>query len=185
MRFPSVLCIGAAAIDRIATTEARPARLSTSNPGRIRAYPGGAARNMAEALARLGVPASLAAMIGADSDGDAILASLRGTGVDVTSVQRSSVHATPGYLAIHDGGGDIVLGVADMVAAETAPAALVLDALARLPDALVLADANLGTPALETLARSGRRLAACAISVEKSQRLRPLLGHIETLFLNR
>lgn len=185
MRFASVLAVGAAAIDRIATTDAQPARLATSNPGRVRAFPGGAARNVAEALARLGVPVCLIAMVGMDGDGDLVIEATRRAGVDVAAVLRDPAQATACYLAVHDAGGDIVLGVADMDAAQAMPEAHLRRMLTQAPDALVFAEANLGPAALTLLAGSGRQIAACAISVEKAPRLRPLFGRLEALFLNR
>ena len=57
-------------------------------PDTYRRMPGGAPANLAYALARLGARASIVGAVSRDAFGDALLARLRGSGVDVASVVR-------------------------------------------------------------------------------------------------
>src|SRR5829696_3958634 len=84
MRFASVHCIGGCVIDRSGETAEREARLHTSNIGTLVRSHGGAARNVAENLARLGVPVSLSTVVGGDEDGREVLAATEAAGVDVS-----------------------------------------------------------------------------------------------------
>ena len=71
----TVACIGAAHIDRKATA-AGPIVPGSSNPVTMRVGAGGVARNVAENLARLGLPVTMVRRVGHDREGDAVLDSL-------------------------------------------------------------------------------------------------------------
>jgi pseudouridine kinase len=75
---------------------------ATSNAGRARLTFGGVARNVAENLARLGVPVALMAAVGADFFGDALIAHCTAIGIDCrlmlrrqTATDLYSVHLSP------------------------------------------------------------------------------------------
>ena len=89
----------------------------SSNPGTALMTPGGVGRNVAENLARLGTPTRLVSAVGADALGDLVLTATSEAGVDVTGVRRLP-GATATYTAVLDAGGELVVGVADMSAAE-------------------------------------------------------------------
>ena len=71
-----IAVIGGANMDVKAKAFA-PLMPAVSNPGQLELRPGGVARNIAENLARLGVPVSLLSRIGRDALGDAVLPPLR------------------------------------------------------------------------------------------------------------
>jgi pseudouridine kinase len=68
-----VTCVGGAVVDRKLHLH-RPAVAGTSNPARLVTSVGGVARNVAESLARLGVPTALVSRVGADETGRGIVA---------------------------------------------------------------------------------------------------------------
>ncbi len=88
---------------------------ATSNPGEVSRAAGGVGRNIAANLALLGNAVTLVGAVGDDDNGDYLLASV--AGLDTHRVRR--VARTGSYLAVIDGAGDLVIGVADMEATET------------------------------------------------------------------
>lgn len=182
----SVLCIGGCVIDRIGKTREAPARLQTSNIGSLSQGYGGAARNVAENLARLGVKVGLATRIGADEDGRRARAYLERAGADIGLVVEDGEGRTATYTAIFDGEGALVIGLADMSIFESITPDIIRSVLATAPDAAVFMDANLAAPTLSALAAARPRLlAAGPVSEQKALRLIPLLPAIDVLFLNR
>ncbi|MGL5862336.1 MAG: carbohydrate kinase family protein [Phycicoccus sp.] len=142
-----VVVVGGAVLDTKVRTTSTPV-LRTSNPGRASWSAGGVGRNVAENLARLGVPVTLLAAVGEDPAGDLVLARTAAAGVDCRHVIRT-VRPTGSYTAVLDDGGDLVLAVADLRATDgVGPADL-----GRLPfvletAGLLVVDANLGADAL-------------------------------------
>jgi pseudouridine kinase len=183
-----VLCIGAAHLDRRARLLAPPVPAS-SNPVTVAAGWGGVARNVAEGLARLGVPAALLSRLGGDAEADRLLAALASAGVDVSGVARGPEAATASYTAVLDPTGELVIGLADMAIYDGMDAAF----FAAREDALRghaawFADANLPAAGLARLLAArpaGGFVAANTVSVAKAPRLAGLLGAIDLLFCNR
>src|SRR5438046_2284255 len=112
--FHSITVFGGATIDRIAATAGPPVP-GASNPGRARATPGGVGLNIATALARLEHPVRLVARVGADHDGEQIIAAAQAAGVDTTFVGVSSATPTASYHAAFDDKGGLMIGISDMV----------------------------------------------------------------------
>jgi pseudouridine kinase len=187
MRFSRVLCIGGCVVDRLGQTLEAPARLHTSNIGRMSTGFGGAGRNVAENLARLGVPVMLATRVGADDDGVRALAHLRAVGVDTRLVDTVPSGRTATYTALFDAQGALVIGLADMeVHGAITPAIALASIEAAGPDAFIFVDANLDAATLAAIAGARPRLlAAGPVSQQKALRLQPLLPAIDWLFLNR
>jgi pseudouridine kinase len=188
---PPVIVIGGANMDlkcRISGT-AIPA---TSNPGDIAVMPGGVARNMAETLARLGLPTVLIAAIGRDHLGERLLAETRAAGVDMKFVLRGRF-ATGGYTAVLSREGELLIGVADMASTRRLTPAVLRRTQSQLRRArLIVADCNLPAATLEWLARLAGAvkipLALETVSVPKVKRLRAILNRrrpIFALFTNR
>ena len=67
-----VIVVGGANMD-LKCRIAGPEIMATSNPGDISFMPGGVGRNVAETLARLGLPTALIAAVGQDTMGDALI----------------------------------------------------------------------------------------------------------------
>jgi pseudouridine kinase len=85
---PPVLAIGTAALD-IKARLARAPLPTTDVPGRITIKAGGVARNIAENLARLGVPIVFAGIMGDDAQARLLIDLSRATGLDVHPLSRS------------------------------------------------------------------------------------------------
>jgi pseudouridine kinase len=172
-----VVVVGGANTDIAGFTE-RPLVQRDSNPGHVRVSAGGVGRNIAENLARLGVPTYLVAAFGEGHDARALVEACREAGVDVVEVPAPGVPASR-YLAILDDAGDLALAVNDMRATESLTSEA-LDAHAPLlaGAAAIVLDANLAAEALGSLA--GRfadvPLVLDCVSVPKVSRARSILG---------
>jgi pseudouridine kinase len=126
-----------------------------SNPGRIRTSPGGVGRNIAENLARMGVPVELVTAFGDDEAGRALMASCRARGIGVAASMLVADLPGAHYLAVLDERHDMAVAVNDMRVLDR----LTPDALAEsgrvellLTADLVVVDANLSAEAIEWLA---------------------------------
>jgi pseudouridine kinase len=164
-------------------------QLGTSNPVRARRSFGGVARNVAENLARLGMHAALASVVGDDENGVAILEHAERCGIDTRLVLRESKFATPEYAAIVSAGGQLIVGLSDMTAVESISIADVEPMWARMQsgDWLFL-DCNAGADVLSWCigkARdTGAHLALDAVSEPKVCKLPDDLEGVEVLVLN-
>lgn len=172
-----VVVVGGANTDIAGFTEG-PLVQRDSNPGHVRVSAGGVGRNIAENLARLGVPTYLVAAFGEGHDARALVEACREAGVDVVEVPAPGVPVSR-YLAILDDAGDLALAVNDMRATESLTSEA-LDAHAPLlaGAAAIVLDANLAPEALGSLA--GRfadvPLVLDCVSVPKVTRARSILG---------
>ena len=181
-----IACVGGAHFDRKARL-AGPCRPGTSNPVTVSVTPGGVARNVAEALARLGHPVSLFTTIGADTEGDSLLAALSALSVNVENVHRAGA-PTGSYTAIIEPDENLVMGLADMEiydALDPDWADAVAANLAR--HAIWVVDANLPQATLQRVlaARGSARVFANPVSAAKAERLRPVLAQLDAIFADR
>ena len=184
-----VICIGGACIDRKyhLFESVRP---QTSNPARVEQTYGGVAGNVAQNLARLGVPTALLSLIGNDANGQALRTHLDGAGVSTELLKTAAQGATSEYTAIIETGGDLLLGVSDF---ELLDAFSVRHLEAAWPQlcqaAWVFADCNISSQALEFLLTQKRdaafRLAVDGVSEAKVCKLPHDLRGVEVLFVNQ
>ncbi len=180
-----VACIGAANEDRKAALAAsyQPA---TSNPVHVHLGLGGVARNIAEALARLGCAVEMFTVVGNDHPGDAVVAGLDGVGVGTANVLRTSSAATGSYTAVLEPAGGLVCGLADMAIYDTMDTAWLAAALPALAACQVwCVDANIPAPTLAALAAAapaGTVVVADPVSAAKAPRLLPLLPRAQAIF---
>ncbi|GGN35445.1 carbohydrate kinase [Deinococcus daejeonensis] len=175
-----VVVVGGANVDVKARTLAA-AVPGTSNPGVTAQAPGGVARNVAENLARLGVPASLVSVVGRDALGDWLLRETEAAGVDVRAVLRAPEVSTGTYTAVLDASGELLVAVAAMAAVEAlTPAALQERRGVLRGAAWVVADGNLPEGSLAHLlslaAEAGVPVVFEPVSVPKAARLRSSLA---------
>jgi pseudouridine kinase len=183
----TVACIGAAHIDRKATASG-PIVPGSSNPVTMRVGAGGVARNVAENLARLGLPVTMVSRVGHDREGDAVLDSLGESGIGFDLVTRSLGAPTATYTALLDKTGELVVGLADMGIYDELTVDVLeplLPELEKIPVWFI--DCNLPAESLRFLLR--RKPIDCKIyvdcvSVAKASRLQGILGGIDTLFAN-
>ncbi|WP_418514492.1 carbohydrate kinase [Deinococcus sp. RM] len=175
-----VVVVGGANVDVKART-IQAAVPGTSNPGVTAQAPGGVARNVAENLARLGVPASLVSVVGRDALGDWLLRETEAAGVDVRPVLRAPEVSTGTYTAVLDASGELLVAVAAMAAVEAlTPAALQERRGVLRGAAWVVADGNLPEASLAHLlslaAEAGVSVVFEPVSVPKAARLRSSLA---------
>ncbi len=181
-----VIVFGGANIDVKARIEGHAVE-GTSNYGAITRSPGGVGRNIAENLARLGVPVQLVAALGDDADGDDLIAATSSAGVDCSLVVRPG-GATGCYVAVLDPTGDLVVGVNAMRITEAITAADILARSAAIERAsMVVADANLDDETLIAVAMASQRLhrplAVEPVSDFKANRVLALLDHLLPIYL--
>ena len=176
---------GAIHMDRIAHAH-EGVQADHSTPGIISAQPGGVASNVARALQHLGHQCTLVGAVGADSDGDSLLQSLRSDGIETAQIVRRPT-PTSSYLAIHNPDGSLVAALVDSKTTE----AIVPNDLRLLEPSIQMSqtwiiDANLPEALITYIARntSGRTLVANAVSPAKASRLRSILPAIDLIFAN-
>lgn len=175
-----IVVVGGANVDVKARTLA-PAVPGTSNPGLNTQAPGGVARNVAENLARLGVPTALISAVGRDTLGDWLLRETEAAGVDIRAVLRTPDVATGTYTAVLDDRGELLVAVAAMSATDAlTPAALQERRGALRGAAWVVADGNLPEATLSHLltlaAEANAPVVFEPVSVPKAARLRAALN---------
>ncbi|WP_193369533.1 PfkB family carbohydrate kinase [Pelagibius marinus] len=183
-----VTVVGACHLDRKARGVA-PFVAGASNPAELQSCPGGVARNVAENLCRLGAEVELVTRLGADAEGDALLAGLRTSPLGLAGVSRSPAAPTAFHLIALQPDGEMLVAVADMRVYDEITPALIRN----LPESVweseaLIADCNLPQETLAFLAglrQKGRRMAAIGVSPAKAGRLRPHLAACDFLLVNR
>ena len=183
-----VVCIGGLNIDRKLRllAEALPA---SSNPCEAHETPGGVVRNVAENLARLGLPVALVAAVGDDAGGRLLLAQAAEVGIDTRAVIQRRRHASDSYTAVLAPDGSLALGLAAMPLVDgLGPPALAASRALRAGAALVVADGNLPAAAWPLLLAEARDggvpLVGVAVSEAKMARLPESLAGLHLLMLN-
>lgn len=183
----SVLCFGGLHFDRIARcTDGF--QLGASNPVNAQSAPGGVANNIARNLSNLDVAAGIASLLGQDSDGDQLLASLKEQGIDSSLTRQHPDFTTAGYTAVLDEEGELALGLADMDIYEAFDPDHMDTLLAQSPRAnWWLADANLPAETITHIGKNkgNRKLCAAPVSPSKAQRWKGNLGTVDVIVGNR
>lgn len=183
-----VLCIGGANVDRKIQTITH-IEYGTSNPSTVATSHGGVARNIAENLARLGLPPALCTMVGLDKEGEMLLSYLERLGVDVHHAIRSSNHRTGTYTAVLDVDGNLAVALADME---------IYDDFQTVPPFLggqgdmryshIVVDTNLPADTMISIIEQSRELDAALyiapVSVPKAKRLPESLHGVDTILGN-
>lgn len=183
-----VTCVGGAVLDR-SYRLAAPVVLGTSNPASGGTSYGGVARNVAETLVRLDVPAALVSVVGDDVPGRALLDDLDRLHINRWATRPLAGRTTATYGSVLGPDGELVLGVADMAVLDEITPEVVAEPLSRVDrGSWVFADANL-PPASHARIAAARRtqgflLAVDTVSVAKAPRLPADLGAIDVLFTN-
>ncbi|MFZ6873313.1 PfkB family carbohydrate kinase [Undibacterium sp. Di27W] len=183
-----VVCIGGANIDRKLRTLG-PVQMGTSNPVSQHEAFGGVARNIAENLARLGLPTRLLCAVGDDAAGQSLLAHAQAVGIDIKACLQAAGMHSGSYTALLNDEGDMVLALAHMECCE----ALTPDYLhSRQPQrghaAFTIADLNLPTDSIGLLLQEAHQqampLMMVAVSEPKMARLPQDLRGLRLLLLN-
>ena len=148
---PFICCIGAARMDRILRLH-HPLAAGTSNPVGSCTRRGGAARNVAENLARLGVRAALVTVVGNDAAGQALVGETAEHGVDVSLVQKSLGRPTASSTIVFQPDGELFAAFADMEVCAAMDRAFVQNRWLQIERAaIVFAEASLPADSLAWL----------------------------------
>ncbi len=154
---PEVLVIGAACVD-IKGRSSVPLALGTSNQGLVRVACGGAGRNIAENLARLGVTTALLSVVGADSYARTILEETSAAGVSIENVRVASGARSAVYLAVLDQHGHLSVSIDEMSCLEFLNPPYVYAHRSLIEKAkMVVVDANLSTNTIGTVLALAKR----------------------------
>lgn len=183
-----LVCIGGSNVDRKLRSLAG-LRPGTSNPATQTETPGGVARNVAENLARLGLPTRLLTAVGEDASGRELLEHAALAGVDCSASLRLADAPTGSYTAVLDAGGELLLALSQMELCERlTPEFMQQTRSRRAPAGLLMADLNLPAASLRALVaearESGQPLVLVAVSVPKMARLPRDLRGVHCLLLN-
>lgn len=183
-----IVCIGGANVDRKLRT-LDTLQMGTSNPALQSETPGGVARNIAENLARLGLPTRLITAVGDDTAGRFLLEQARQAGITTQGSLVAGDAATGSYTAVLDHQGQMWLALAAMPLVERlTPEFLRRGAPQRAQAKLTVVDLNLPADSLALLIEEaherGRALIAVAVSEPKMARLPADLTGLQCLILN-
>lgn len=178
-RDPEVLVIGAACVD----IKGRPFEelaAATSNRGQVRISPGGAARNIAENLARLNVKTTLLTVVGSDQYARMIIEETAKTGVDTSFVRVAPGTPSSVYLAVLDQSGHLSVSIDEMSSLDHLNPPYIYANRGLVERArMVVVDANLATNALGTVLALARRngvpVCMTTVSVSLARKVRRYL----------
>lgn len=184
---PYALVIGGANVD-IVGFPSNALKLEDSNPGKIRMSLGGVGRNIAENLARLGIPTKMLTAVGNDVYGKKILEESRKANLDMSQVLVLDHRSTSTYVSLLDESGDMKVAMSDMDITEE----ISVEYLSRYSKLIagataVVVDTNLSRPVLEYLLSNfpGVDFFVDTVSSAKAVKLEGLLQYIHTLKPNR
>jgi pseudouridine kinase len=184
---PFVLVLGGANMDMVASAS-HGLVAGESVPGRIRSAPGGVARNIAENLARLGLPTRLVTAVGDDLLGRSLLEATQRAGVDTGGCLLLAGQGSASYLSLHGPDGELAMAVNDMdILLALTPERLQPHAPSLRRAAALVLDCNLSPDALAWVFAQGSAAPVFvdAVSAFKAVRIRPWLDRLFLLKVNR
>lgn len=159
-----VCVVGSANLDLVATVQRLPGPGETVGGTSFAEYPGGKGLNQAVAAARAGARTAFVGAVGTDSAGDALLAVMRGDGIDHAGVSRVAEPTGRALIGVSSSGENSIIVV---------PGANATVSGAGLPAAkVVLAQLEVPVHAVEQALRAAR--AAGAITVLNPAPAQPL-----------
>lgn len=156
-----------------------------TNPATTHVMPGGVAANIARALRASDVNRQIGFVGATAGDDDRAEKWLQSSGIDSEFLRMDA--APPTYTAILDQHGELLIGAADMGLYERVLADNLLPMLPEQPRTVVI-DANFPAEVLLAVAQSlpdRTELFAAGTSIEKVDRLFPLMTRLDALSLNR
>ena len=165
----------------------RPLIKRDSNPGKVSISLGGVGRNIAHNMSLLGLHVRFLTAFGDDLHAQRIEASCADLGIDISHARKVADASTSTYLYLNDENGDMVLAVSDMDICERITPDYIASNLSLLNNAqVVVVDGNLPVETLGYLAEHFTApIFADPVSVTKAEKLRPILGRLNTLKPNR
>lgn len=149
-----------------------------SNPGTVRLTAGGVGRNIAHNLALLGDEVVFLTQFGGDAFGRFTSDSCRNAGIDISLCDFAPEGVRSCFLSINDCNGEMVGGVADMLAAESITSEWLASKLSKVGDVDVfVADANITVDALAYLIdHADKPLYLDAVSGTKALRIKEAMS---------
>ncbi len=189
MKNGRALVIGASNLDIKGQTDSYHLA-KTSNPGTVQSTAGGVARNVAENLARLGVPTTLLSVVGSDLHAQHVMQVTQAAGVDLRYVQTVPDATTGLFLALLNQYGDLESAVADMsILSRLTPEYLDQHRPLFESASFVVVDADIPEQSLlyciEQCERTGIPLCVEPISVARSRQILPHLDRMSMVTPNR
>ena len=184
-----VLVIGGANID-VKGKPFEKLKEFTSNPGKVTKTIGGVGRNIAHNLSLLGVPVVFLSAIGNDEWGKKIVEDTGDAGVDMGSVKISKVNPTGIYMAILNEKGEMKVAVSDMrICDEININYLKSKESIIRKSQMVVMDTNLPERSIRYISKicvdEGIKLIVEPVSVEKSMKIKRILGRIDYITPNK
>lgn len=161
------------------------ALMGRSNQGSTNVKMGGVAANIALFLSNFGATYRTTFIGAVSKDDEKVSGWLRDSNLNVKLIRVDA--AQPRYTAILDQSGELVIGLADMGLYEHVLDKDVTPLLTESPHALIF-DANFSSEVLSFLSlcmNVNTKIFAAGTSVEKVERLAPLLPRLDALVLNR
>lgn len=180
-----VILIGGSTYDitGVATGEAI---LYDSNPSCIYSGCGGAGRNIAENMARMGMSTDIISAFGTDVFSKALMESCRAVGMDTTHCYIEPGASSCKYVSLLDKSGELLLAAADLELLERFPIQT-LEHIQSYIDShsIVFVDTNLTVDMLERIAALTRRpLFGDTVSIAKAPRFTTILPKMDTVKTN-
>jgi pseudouridine kinase len=158
----------------------------SSSSGEKSEYFGGVARNIAEALARMGILCRLVSRVGNDEHGRAMVSHLQALSVDTEFVSYSERFPTANYCAFFHPSGDVHTALVDLRIYDECCDEYFRACIPQCGTSKVaVLDTDLPKTALSFLASSlSQELWVSVTCVPAVVKLIPMLHHIDVLFLN-
>jgi pseudouridine kinase len=183
---PYVCVIGAASVD-LSGRSHRAIVAQESNPGSLHVSWGGVGRNIAENLARLGLPVHLITALGDDDFSRRLIRHATECGIGIHA-QIIAGGTTPAYLCINDVDGELLVAVAAMELLDQFSLDWVRENAGVIGNAgLCVIDANLDQELIGYLLEQfpEQEFFVDAVSIAKAEKLKPWLGRFGAIKLNR
>ncbi|MFO7166792.1 MAG: PfkB family carbohydrate kinase [Chloroflexota bacterium] len=178
---PEVVVVGAACLDIKARLRGD-TLANTSNAGEVRVSVGGCGRNIAENLARLGLPTALISVVCPDDFGRTIIGQTKQAGVIVDGYMLETCEShSAAYIALYGPQAQLLVGVDDTepIAALT-PDVILAHAEQLAAARMVVIDANVPLASAEVLLAicrdAGVPVAVDTVAYAPALRYRPLIG---------
>ena len=183
----SFCVFGGALIDRVGTFRTE-FHQGQSHPGDWQQTFGGVASNVARHLAVFGASVQFASVFAQDAAGESVRQRLTQDGLSIIPGSIIPDGATPTYTVMHDSGGNVIAGLADMALHQHMKASWAQKmAAAAEPSSHWVADTNLPAEALTLLTdlKQDKPLYVVAVSPAKMAAIAELLPKIDGLICNR
>lgn len=182
-----VVVIGGSNMDLSGVPHA-PIRMKDSNIGSVHLSVGGVGRNIADNLARLGVPVKLITALSTDLYGKKIHDECQEVGIDMSYASFSKEASSAIYLSILDHEGDMMVALVDSkIHDEITPMEIQKKKHVIACASAIVIDTNLSDATLHYICENfkNQKIFADAVSCSKAVKLKPLLNAIYAIKPNR